>query len=317
MRNTGRKSVNSSARTLAGAFVLMLCVLVSGTLACVRMGAYAYEKKSMTDIPLKAAVEQSDAPAADNNVGAEPENSGSTPANDRHFTSKPGFEVNDDNTVWGTDTEIELFHVSYRNGDRIVTVNSEDGDKLVAPGTENEYTFRLVNTGNVAMDYRMETTATLADGEDTFEIPLTVKFYDRTGRYLAGSETQWAEFTALNNLSDTGVVGVNRYTFYTIDWQWPFESGDDVFDTMLGDTAVDRDLVLTVTIKITARQDENPAADGGIPQMGDDYGDLILPVAIALISVISLAILLISGAVSRKSEQNNDGEEKNKKEKGR
>lgn len=312
MRNTGRKSVNSSARTLAGAFVLMLCVLVSGTIACVRMGAYAYEKKSMTDIPLKAAAEQvqSDAPAADNNVGAEPEN-------DRHFTSKPGFEVNDDNTVWGTDTEIELFHVSYRNGDSIVTVNSEDGDKLVAPGTENEYTFRLVNTGNVAMDYRMETTATLADGEDTFEIPLTVKFYDRTGRYLAGSETEWAEFTALNSLSDTGVVGVNRYTFYTIDWRWPFESGDDVFDTMLGDTAVDRDLVLTVTIKITAWQDENPAADGGIPQMGDDYGELILPVAIALISVISLAILLISGAVSRKSEQNNNGEEKDKKEKGR
>ena len=46
----------------------------------------------------------------------------------------PGFEASDDNTVWSTNTQVEIFRVSYVNGEQVITVNSGNGDKVIAPG---------------------------------------------------------------------------------------------------------------------------------------------------------------------------------------
>ena len=70
-----------------------------------------------------------------------------------------GFEASDDKTVWTTNTKVEIFRVSYENGEQVVTVNGSNGQKVIAPGTENSYTFKLKNTGTVALDYTLEVDA--------------------------------------------------------------------------------------------------------------------------------------------------------------
>ena len=51
------------------------------------------------------------------------------------FLTQSWFETYDENTVWKGETDIEIFRMSYENGQGQVTVNSMDGDKLLAPGT--------------------------------------------------------------------------------------------------------------------------------------------------------------------------------------
>ena len=61
------------------------------------------------------------------------------------FHANPGFMVIDENDViWGTETEVEIFKVSYEDGEGNITVKSDNGEKVVAPGTENSYTFKLL-----------------------------------------------------------------------------------------------------------------------------------------------------------------------------
>lgn len=289
------KSVNNKANVRFGSLpvlLLVLCVLVSGTVLCLRIGSYTYAKAVDKDISI--APQGENTLSTDKSVGL---NNNSTDKSDKQpssgFKAEPGLEVDDSDTVWGTDTDIEIFRVSYENGERIVTAVSGNGDKTVAPGTENEYTFRISNTGNVAMDYTLKTTASLIDGENTFEIPLVVRLSDYTGRYLVGTDSSWAAFTDLDNVSEKGVVGVNRCTYYTLEWQWPFESGDDAFDTMLGNIAVERDLVLTVTLSVTAEQDDDPTAGGGIPQMGDSIDEVFILSAAAISASLLLLVLSI------------------------
>ena len=62
------------------------------------------------------------------------------------FLSESWFQVFDENTVWSGETDIEIFRLSYENGDGQVTVNSNTGHKLLAPGTSNTYAFTLENT---------------------------------------------------------------------------------------------------------------------------------------------------------------------------
>ena len=45
------------------------------------------------------------------------------------------FSVSDDNTVWGTNTRVDIFRSAYENGNREIVVASSDGDKVIAPGT--------------------------------------------------------------------------------------------------------------------------------------------------------------------------------------
>ena len=70
-----------------------------------------------------------------------------------------------------------------------------------------------------------------------------------------------------NRVNETGELSVGNKMRYIFSWEWPYESGDDEFDTMLGNLAVDEDVTLTVEINTVAMADEY--ADGGF-KTGDD-----------------------------------------------
>lgn len=104
----------------------------------------------------------------------------------------PGFEASDDQTVWSTDTRVEIFHISYVNGEQVVTVNSDNGEKVIAPGTENSYTFKLKNTGNVALDYTVEVDAYFTPAD--ISIPITGRLNRYDGVWIVGGKMSTQEF---------------------------------------------------------------------------------------------------------------------------
>ena len=97
-----------------------------------------------------------------------------------------GFEASDENTVWSMNTQVDIFKVSYDETGE-VTVLGDGIDKLIAPGTENSYVFKLKNTGNTPLTYEVSVEAYFSP--DGISIPVE---------------------TRLNRLMGIGLLGMNR-----------------------------------------------------------------------------------------------------------
>lgn len=179
----------------------------------------------------------------------------------------PGFQVTDESTVWSSETDIEIFRISYENGESRVTVNSQNADAVLAPGTSNTYSFVLENTGNVPLEYTMSMEAYFSHTD--YPIPVAVRLTDLNGEYLLGSEEEAAPVLELNGISREGTVRVAHLVPYTLQWEWPFEQ-DDAYDTLLGNMATQEDITLTIVIRTTASCTDtvNPGDDEP-PKTGD------------------------------------------------
>ena len=221
----------------------------------------------------------------------EPDPSTSTTPEVTQPSKNPGFEAGDDKTVWGTNTQVEIFSVSYVNGEQIITVKSDNGDKVIAPGTENSYTFKLKNTGNVALDYTVEIDAYFTPADIT--IPITGRLNRYDGKWVVGGKDEYANVPVLDTATDSATLGAGKYTYYTLDWLWPFESGDDELDTLLGNLATEQELTFTIVIKTTATESSNPYDDSGItpPQTGDN-SNLTLWIVLAVSSFMMMLFLI-------------------------
>lgn len=210
----------------------------------------------------------------------------------------PSIKVYDDQRVWETDTKVDIFKIQYENDEAKVTVNGGD-DKLLAPGTSNEYTFYLKNTGDVKLDYTLTLEAYFTPADQPLPVEVKLKGYD--GTYLVGSEDTWSDVLILNDVKDKASINVNRFAYYTLEWQWPFERGEDEFDTYLGNRAVDEDLTLTIVIKTVATGDDStteinrvpiPSWVPSIPKTGDD-SNILLWAGLLGASVVMLIIILV------------------------
>ena len=242
------------------------------------------------------------------------DNTNGSDAMDNHMSTpqavspqkNPNFEVSDDNVVWNTDTKVEIFRVSYSNGEQVITVNSDDSDKLIAPGTENSYTFKLKNTGNVALDYTVEVDAYFSPAD--IKIPISGRMNRYDNKWVVGNKDEYAAVSVLDIAKDSATLGAGKYTYYTLDWLWPFESGNDELDTTLGNLAVEQDLVFTIVIKTIASESSNPYDDSGItiPQTGDNSNPAIL-----IVLTISSFAIMIFLLVYRKKESGRNNAEAN------
>lgn len=231
--------------------------------------------------------------------------------------TNPGIEVGDGQKIWSTETVVDIFKITYENGEAVVTVDG-GSDKVLAPGTENAYTFYLKNTGDVKLDYEVTLEAYFSPEEYTIPVVARLKGYD--GSYLLGSEGAWEDVLALNYVKDAASLGINHYAYYTLEWQWPFEWGDDAFDTYLGNEAVEKDIQLTIVIRTVATGEsetgieERPNMNGEITHTGDqsNLAVWILVAVIALGLCAGLLVLRMRQKSQKEPEQVDDTKETRK-----
>ena len=140
--------------------VFLLAVLVIATAALAGTYLFPFTRKSDCEISLyegqtysekqqlsKSAVSTSGSTGASSTATgtasgmAAGTTTGNTTTGSTTGNANAGFQVSDDQQIWSTDTSIDLFHIRYANGYGEISVQGENGDKIVAPGTDGQYTF--------------------------------------------------------------------------------------------------------------------------------------------------------------------------------
>lgn len=202
--------------------------------------------------------------------------------------------------------EIQVFCAEYDNDGKI-TVKSDYGNQVVAPGTENSYDLYVRNVGNVPISYVLEAQSRITvdvNGKQT-EIPIKANFIDPNNNYLLGKENETDSLAKLDGVKDSSGLSPQHQAKYTLYWSWPFD-GDDEFDTLLGNLAAEgEELTVKVAFSVTASYDPN--AEGGALMTGDS-SNIGLLAALFVISAFTLIILLFW----RKREQDEENSQTHK-----
>ena len=282
--------------------VLIICELASMIVLFGRMTDYA-EAKFVNVMPL---IEDGDKSSSlDESTPVEIGSDMAVLGNTAPMGVQGATNTNVEHSEFYMEAEAEIFRFSYDNESGTTTVIGAEGntDKLIAPGTSNLYQFTLQNPSNMAMEYTL-TMEAYVTGTD-LKIPVNARVWDYTNKYLVGSADDMVDVMELNTVNETAGLGANRYAIYNLEWEWPFEWGDDEHDTKLGNLAVDEDLVLHIVIRTVAEYDEDPNnPNAGLvdpPRTGDPIVSLVL---LFIISVMGLcATLIVFFRTKRKEKQ--------------
>lgn len=217
--------------------------------------------------------------------------------------NKTGYSAYDKDQVWSTQTDVDIFSVSYKNGQAEITVNSEKGDNVFAPGTEQTYEFTLANDGKYNLDYIL-TVEAYYENTNGLWIPIEGRLRRTPGGYVVGSAEEWPDVLELDGYKEDGKIDSGHKYFYALDWRWPFERFDgegldsnDAYDTMLGNLAVDEDLTLHIIIRTMACVDEEEPVPTG------DNANVYLWGGVAAAALVGIIVLLF---IMRRNKKKND-----------
>ncbi len=184
--------------------------------------------------------------------------------------------------------ELSLFDAIYGS-----TVDSQNGESVVAPGTESFDFIRLKNDENGAVNY----TAVLYELKTDPALPAKAQ--------LSGNDfTDLASYPLPEGIEEdrviravTGTIQGKQIQDFDIDWQWPFEMGtaQDMMDTDFGNhVLLDR---ITVGLYIVVEDENSYAADEpeyivpDVPNTGDD-SRIVFYLGLMAVSGVMLILLL-------------------------
>ena len=240
----------------------------------------------------------------------------------------PSVEVGDEEGKWQSGKNVNIFKANYVNGEGETTVVSQDGTKLIAPGTQSTYKFTMYNNGNMAVVYEIDLDFELKIGDkiqNEVVFPLKARLSTENGYYLIGDETEWVNVADATLSKHVSVLGARSYETFVLELLWEFGGGNDVLDTMYGDTSVEKGVSLTLGINTYAEEHIDPAATGGtrvdINEKGEHGGALRLLWIILLILITAILIFYVSWLLGMRlkkdkavdGEENSDGLDSEKK----
>lgn len=228
---------------------------------------------------------------------------------------RPSVDVGDgESRKWVSGKNINIFSNAYANKDGVSTVVSQDGTKVIAPGTQSTYRFTMYNDGNMAVRYQIDSRFVLTIGgkrQEEYRFPLLVRLKNSNGDYLLGKDEDWIELQNAAITSHLNVLGASSYENFTLDLLWQFDGEDDELDTWLGDASASVDVTLTFEIRTYAEEHSDPSAKGGIPVQTKDnkeeYGGQIrwLYLAILILNVVVL-IFYVLWLLKKRLKENKD-----------
>ncbi len=178
----------------------------------------------------------------------------------------PSVEVEDEKESWKAQKNVDIFKASYKNEQGETTVISQDGTKVIAPGTQTTYKFTMYNSGNMAVVYQTDLDFTLkigAEVQENYSFPLKVRLKNESGEILVGTENGYENVQDAMLNGYVSVLGANSYETFTLELVWDFEGGNDELDTLYGDLACEKGVYLTLGINTYAEEHFDPTAQGG------------------------------------------------------
>ena len=191
---------------------------------------------------------------------------------------------------------LDVFSLNYENDSGNITVEGSEGEKVLAPGTQIEYTVRIRNTDNVAIDFDLQPSAKyLSD----YELPIEIRLISPDEEYLIGDAKTWAKITELNALSETRTLLSGESCEYVFQWRWEFERGEDEYDTWLGSNAIKHDLGVDIDFSLHAEVNTSAKLNGGL--FGDHTREIVFIIIILILLAIAITLLVLS-RINRKPE---------------
>ena len=124
-----------------------------------------------------------------------------------------------------------------------------------------------------------------------------MRVLDPDDNYILGSAKAWVPIDELNGFVYHHTLRRGQAVEYTFQWKWPFEQGNDEYDTFLGSND---DSGLKVTFSIFAVANLDIDANGGFIESGLAKTVALLIVAILLLIAI---ILFVVSIIKRKKEE--------------
>lgn len=191
----------------------------------------------------------------------------------------------------------DIFSAEYKNGEGKVFIQSNDGDKVIGPGASTEYTIRIKNDDDIALNYTFKPVVEMvlpSDPEDEtkkIEIPLRVKLITPDQEYLVGSAKSWGTFDDFANIDYTATIAKNEVHEYELFWEWPFERGEDEEDTFLGNLA-EGDVSISVGMQL--HSEVNTSAEANDLLFDFDVLGIVLPIIFFILLLIAIVLLIIS-----------------------
>lgn len=219
--------------------------------------------------------------------------------------------VKDDQKEWKKSTKIDIFKTTYTNDKNEVIVNSDNNDKVIAPGTSNEYTFNLKNTGNFNLEYELKLEPSLIINEQLTEFkefPIKVRLKDAENKYLLGNEEKWESIENLNSITEKNNLEVNNYAYYILEWKWESEENNST-DTQMGLDTIEKTIELQIDIKTTASISSNKVIPNQKEIKNNDNEIKYIPWIITIIIV--LLILITIYIIKRNKDRGEDNDKKN------
>jgi len=198
----------------------------------------------------------------------------------------------------GLDTELDIFSVEYKNATGEITVEGMDGQKVVAPGTSVDYTIHLRNKDKVALDYELIPSAAYTS-EHT--VPVLVRMLDDDGNYIIGDAKTWVAIHDIGEVSDAATLVKGESTEYVFQWKWEFETGDDAYDTSLGNLPTDANVGVSVKMELHATANTDIGTNGGVWRSG--LGEILFAGLVFILLLIAIILILL------KKKRDNPGKE--------
>jgi uncharacterized membrane protein len=196
------------------------------------------------------------------------------------------------------DAQLDLFSVQYENASGEIVVHGMDGEKVVAPGTKVEYTIRLRNADKVALNYDLVPEASFTS---EYEVPILVRVIAPDGSYVAGDAKTWITVSELNDKHGTGLLLRGESCEYVFQWKWPFESGDDAYDTFLGNITFEEDVRVSVSFTAYAEANTSPDYNGGL--LGNLYGHTFYTLIFVILLAAAIIIMLIYKVLKKRRDR--------------
>ncbi len=195
-----------------------------------------------------------------------------------------------------TDDHFDIFSMQYENASGEVTVIGTEGEKVIAPGTDIEYTIRLRNTDNVAIDYEILPTANF---HSEYKIPIVVRVIGPDETYVVGDAKTWIPIEELNDVKDTATLRKGESVEYIFQWKWPYESEDDEYDTYLGNIVYEENIGVIVSFDVYATA--NTTLDDNDGLLGNVYGNTSFILIFTVLLLIAIIILLIYKFIKKRN----------------